>query len=144
MTASIQITQVWSITALPRYLTHTTLSHSILLLRPLQLRNPPRSLRSKQLNIRLTSLQNLRTQNSSLHNLHTREILSISEKSRSTITAEVGRDLLAAISGFGVGFGVAGYAKAFAGYDIVDAESAAADFLAVGAVAECLFLGLAV
>jgi hypothetical protein len=121
----------------------TTTSHTILLLRPLQLRNPPRSLRSKQLDIRLTCLQRLSSQTSSLDNLHTREILSISVKRRPTLSTEIRRDLLARISGFGVGFGGTGDFEAFARHYVVDAKGAAADLLAVGAVAECLRFGSA-
>jgi hypothetical protein len=112
-----------------------TISHSILLLRSLKRRNPPRSLRSKQLHIRLTALQSLSTKHTSLDNLHTREILSISVQSRSTFATEVGSDFLARVCSFGVGFGGAGYGEAFLRDDVVDAESAAADLLAVGAVA---------
>jgi hypothetical protein len=112
-----------------------TISHSILLLRPLKRRNPPRSLRSKQLYIRLTCLKRLSTKHTSLDNLHTREILSITIQSRPTFTTEIRSDFLARICSFGVRFGGAGHGEAFLRDDVVDAESAAADFLAVGAVA---------
>lgn len=109
------------------------------MLRTLERTDPPRSLRREQLDIRLTSLERLASKHTSLDNLHAREVLSISVQSRSAVATEVRSDLLAAVGGLGVGFGAAGDGEAFARDYVVDAEGAAADLLAVGAVAECLW-----
>lgn len=113
--------------------------HGVLLLSAIQSSDPLRSCRSEQLDVRLALVKHiLAIQHTSLDNLHAREVLAVTVESGSTVTAEVAGDLLSTVGGLGEGLGVASDLETLARDDVVDAVCAAADLLAVGAVAECL------
>lgn len=113
--------------------------HGVLLLSAIQSSNPLRSCGSEQFDVRLALVKHiLAIQHTSLDNLHAREVLAVTVESGSTVTAEVAGDLLSTVGGLGEGLGVASDLETLARDDIVDAVCAAADLLAVGAVAECL------
>lgn len=113
--------------------------HGLFLLSTIQSSNPLRSCGGEQLDVRLALVKHiLAIQHTSLDNLHAREILAVTVESGSTVTAEVAGDLLSTVGGLGEGLGVASDLETLARDDIVDAVCAAADLLAVGAVAECL------